>query len=184
MKARLRNIISPAVKEGLAMTHEKDKDGHCCPRFDPAPWDDRTHEWKNKPFIKRTMPQLFHVPFPPLFASRVSRMWQQAREAGAAPELKDFLLMATDPSPWKSELYMAVTGEVPGADNVVLSGTFFTRVFDGPYGAVPKWIKEMDAQIVGRDRKAKRYFLYFTTCPKCARAYGQNYAVAFAQLES
>jgi len=60
--------------------------------------------------------------------------------------------MAYDPSPWKSELYLAVAKEVPGAKNVALSGAFFTKVFDGPYNAVPKWIKEMDSQIASQAR--------------------------------
>jgi len=34
----------------------------CCPKFDPAPWNEKTHEWKDKPFIRETLPQLFHMP--------------------------------------------------------------------------------------------------------------------------
>jgi hypothetical protein len=33
---------------------------------------------------------------------------------------------------------MTVTKEIPGAENVQLSGTFLSKVFDGPYNAVPK----------------------------------------------
>ena len=118
-----------------------------------------------------------------MFGRTVTRMWKQAQEAGAAPEMKDFLLMACDPSPWKSELYLAVTKEVPGARNVALTGTFFSRVFDGPYNAVPKWIKEMDTQIAGQGKAARKYYVYFTTCPRCAKTYGHNYAVVLAQVE-
>ena len=83
----------------------------------------------------------------------------------------------------KSELHLAVTREVPEAKNVTLSGTFFTRVFDGAYNSVPKWIKEMDSQIATQGKTPKRYYVYFTTCPKCAKTYGHNYAVALAQVE-
>jgi hypothetical protein len=110
-------------------------------------------------------------------------MWNQARAAGVAPPLEDFLLMAYDPSPWKSELYLAVTKKVPGTRNVALTGTFFSRVFDGPYNAAPKWIKEMDTQIAGQGNTARKYYVHFTTCPKCAKTYGHNYAVALAQVE-
>jgi hypothetical protein len=118
-----------------------------------------------------------------MFGSKVTRMWKQAQEAGAAPEMKDFLLMACDPSPWKSELYLAVTSEVPGARNVALTGTFFSRVFDGPYNAVPKWIEAMDTDFAGQGKTAKKHYVYFTTCPKCAKTYGHNYAVVLAHVE-
>ena len=113
------------------MTHGKGDGRPCCPKFDPTSWDGKTHEWKDKPFTLESIPQFLHMPFPPMFARTVSRMWKQAQEAGAAPEMKDFLLMAYDPSPWKSDLYLAVAKEVPGAKNVALSGAFFTKVFDG-----------------------------------------------------
>lgn len=164
------------------MRLRKALEGPCCARFDPAPWEGRTHEWKDKPFIVETLPQFLHMPLPSMFSRKAMRMWRQAQFARAAPELGDFLLMAFDPSPWKSELYMAVTKPVPGARNVALSGTFFSRTFDGPYNSVPKWLKEMEAQIAGQGRKAARYYVYFTTCPKCAKTFRHNYAVVLAQL--
>lgn len=165
------------------MTHGEGDGQPCCPRFDPGPWDGKTHDWRDKPFIVESIPQFLHMPFPPMFARTVSRMWKQAREAGATPQPEDFLLMAYDPSPWKAELYLAVTKAVSGARNVTLSGTFFTRVFDGPCNAAPKWLKDMDKEITNRGKTATKYYFYFTTCPKCAKTYGHNYAVALAQVE-
>ncbi len=157
-------------------------DGPCCPRFDPAPWDGQTHDWKDKPFIVETIPQFLHMPFPPMFSRKVKLLWLRAEAARATPETKDFLLMSYDPSPWKSEMYMSVTKPVLGARNVTLSGTFFSRTFDGPYNAVPKWLKRMEAEITSQGRKAARYYVYFTTCPKCAKTYGHNWAVVLAHL--
>jgi len=45
-------------------------------------------------------------------------------------------------SPWKSELYFAVSKQVPEAENVPISGTFLSKVFEDPYSAVPEWMKE------------------------------------------
>jgi hypothetical protein len=154
----------------------------CCPVFDPNPWDNKPHDWVNKPFIKDHLPQLFHIPFPPMMGKVIGRMWNKAQESGAAPEIKDFLLLAYDPSPWKSELYMAVSKEVPDADNVAITGTFFSKVFDGPYNHVPKYIKEVDSYLTCQGTKAKKYYFYFTTCPKCAKKYEHNYIVAFAEM--
>ncbi|NYT04613.1 MAG: hypothetical protein GKC00_07910 [Candidatus Methanofastidiosa archaeon] len=77
---------------------------------------------------------------------------------------------------------MTVTKEVPNVKNVRLSGTFISKVFDGPYKDVPKWIKEMDRYLENKGKKAKKYYFYFTTCPKCAEYYGHNYVVTFAEV--
>ena len=58
-----------------------------------------------------------------------------------------------------------------------------TKVFDGPYSAVPKWIKEMDAYVKSQGKQPLKYYFYYTTCPKCIKVHGHNYVVAFAQVE-
>jgi len=154
----------------------------CCPKFDPKPWEEKTHNWNNKPFVRETIPQIFHIPIFWMYGAAVTRMWKRVQEAGAAPDMKDFILMSYDPSPWKSELYMTVTKEVPGAENVKISGTFISKVFDGPYSAPPKWIKEFDKYLAGKGKKALKYYFYFTYCPRCSKKYGHNYCVVFAQV--
>ncbi len=164
------------------MSEAKVKQEGCCPEFDKTPWDEKNHQWEEKLFIKESVPQLFHIPLPWTINRTMARMWKSAEEAGAAPDMKDFLMLAYDPSPWKCEYYLAVTKEVPGAENHKFSGNLFSKVFDGPYSAVPKWIKEMDDFLAASDKKARKYYFYYTTCPKCAKKYGHNYVVAFAEV--
>jgi hypothetical protein len=109
-------------------------------------------------------------------------MWEKAKRLGIAPELKDFLLLAYDPSPWKSELYLAVTKDSPDGSSVRLTGTYVSMVFDGPYSGVPKYIKEMEIYLSAQQKKSKKYFFYFTTCPKCAKKWGHNYIVALSEV--
>lgn len=154
----------------------------CCPKFDPEPWDNTVHRWKDKLFIQDSVPEVFHFPLPGTVEKTVTRLWNKAQAAEAAPEVKDFLMLAYDPTPWRGEFLVAVTKEVPGAKNVKLSGTFISKVFDGPYSHIPKYIKQMDVFLEKQNRKAKRYFFYFTTCPKCAKKYGHNYIVTFAEI--
>jgi hypothetical protein len=161
---------------------DKSKNQECCPVFDPEPWDQKIHQWHEKPFIRDYLPQLFHMPLPSMMGKVIGRMWKKAQDAGATSELKDFLLLAYDPSPWKSELYMNVTKEVEGAENVKITGTFVSKVFDGPYNKVPKYIREFDSYLVSIGKKAGKLYFYFTTCPKCAKKYGHNYIVAFAEV--
>lgn len=165
------------------MNHENANSNVCCPRFDTTLWDEKTHVWEEKLFIKETVPQLFHIPLPWTVSRTIERMWNRAQEAKAALDVKDFLILAYDPSPWRSELYMAVNHEVPGTENIKLSGTFLSKVFDGPYNSVPRWIKEMNKYITSKGMITDKYYFYFTTCPKCAKLYGHNYVVTFAQVK-
>ena len=165
------------------MSKTKEQPRECCPKFDKVPWDEKTFQWTDKHFIMDTIPQFMHIPLPGTIRKTMGKMWKKAQESQAAPEMKDFIAMAYDPSPWKSEFYIAVTKDVAGADNRKLSGTFMTKVFDGPYNAVPKWIKEMDKYVEASGKKTKKYYFYYTTCPKCAKKYGHNYVVAFAEVQ-
>ncbi|MDP4276464.1 MAG: hypothetical protein Q8914_02420 [Bacteroidota bacterium] len=155
----------------------------CCPKFDPQPWEGATHEWKDKLFLFDEMPQFMHMPLPGFYAKAIKRLWALAETDDARPDVKDFLMLNYDPSPWKCEFYMAVTKEVPApAKTVKLSGSFISKTFDGPYHKVPEYIKETDAYLKSQGKTAKKYYLYYTTCPKCAKKYGHNYIVVFAEV--
>jgi hypothetical protein len=34
-----------------------------------------------------------------------------------------------------------------------------------------------------KEKKIKKMYFSYTTCPKCAKAYGKNYVVLFAQID-
>ncbi len=76
-----------------------------------------------------------------------------------------------------------MTRPVDGAETVTLSGTFLTRVYEGPFRDAPKWCADMTAYVAAKGRTPKKMYLAYTTCPRCAKAYGKNYVVAFAQVE-
>jgi hypothetical protein len=154
----------------------------CCPKFEPEPWQEKEFIWKDKLFIKDTMPQFMHMPLPGTFGKAVATMWKKIEDAGAKTDTKDFIMLATESSPWRGEVYINATKDVPNAENIRLSGTFLTKVFDGDYNAVPKWIKEMGVFVASRGRKVKKYYFYYTTCPKCAKDHGHNFVVAFAEV--
>ena len=126
------------------MTELNDRETQCCPKFDPEPWEGKEVTWKDKLFVRDTMPQIFHIPLPGSFGKTVTRMWKKIEDAGARPDDRDFLMLSSETSQWKGEIYINVTKEVPGVENVRLSGTYLTKVFDGAYNDVPKWIKATD----------------------------------------
>ncbi len=165
------------------MTGHGNPGKQCCPPFDPATLDGKTHVWDNKLFFMESVPQVFHLPLPWVLGRTIGRMWERAQAVKAAPAPEDFLLLTYDRSPWRAEWYLAVTAPVPGTEPVRLSGTFVSRVFEGPYSSAPKWMRAMEEYAAARGERIRRQYFYYPTCPKCARMYGRNYAVAFAQVE-
>jgi hypothetical protein len=162
------------------METEINNQTNCCPKFNPSLYDEKEFIWQDKLFIKDSIPTFLHMPLPSKVGSVMEKLWTKAKDVNANSD--EFLCLTHDPSAWKSEYYMAVSEEISGIENVKLTGTFLTKVFDGPYSAVPKWIKEMDGYLKTKGRKAKKYYFYYTTCPKCAKIYGQNYVVLFAEV--
>lgn len=154
----------------------------CCSEFDVKYWDEKTHVWQDKLFLRDDVKQIMH--FPLNMGKVITRMWQQVDAAKASPDnTKDFLILAYDPSPWKSELYMTVTKNIPGSNIIKISGTFISKVFDGPYQDVPKWLAQMDKYLADKKQKSLKYYIHYAYCPKCAKKYGHNYGIVFAQVK-
>ena len=160
------------------------RDEVCCPTFHPEKWDEKTHHWDQKKFIKASVPTFFHIPLPPMIGNRVTKMMKMAEDSeNLASDREAILLLFSDPSAFKSELYLSVENAVPDAENTTLSGTFISKVFDGAFNAVPKFIKQMDAYLDKQKQKAKNYYVHYAYCPKCAKEAGLNYMVLFAELD-
>jgi len=161
----------------------KTQDHECCPEFHVEKWDKKTLTWDQKLFIKETIPTFFHMPFPPMIGKRMKKMCDLVEQAEAdIPDLTDALVLFHDPSAFKSEIFYAVTKEVEGANNASISGTFAARVFDGPYNAIPKYVKEMDRYLSDEGQKALDYYVHFAYCPNCAKKFGHNYMILFARV--
>ncbi|MDD4983542.1 MAG: hypothetical protein PHH82_01725 [Candidatus ainarchaeum sp.] len=152
----------------------------CCPKFNPKPFNGREVVLKDKLFVKDKVTCFFHIPLN--FGSVIKRMVSKVEASKAAVDPREWLLLTLDVSPWKSEQYLAVRKEVNGIENVKISGTFLTRVFEGPYRDAGKWYKEMLEYVKAKGKTAKKIYFYYTTCPKCAKKYGKNYVVLFAEI--
>lgn len=161
----------------------KPQDQPCCPEFDVAKWDKKTFAWESKLFLMESIPTFLHIPFPPMIGKKTMKMHTMAEKAGVTiPDLSDALILFRDPTPFKSEIYYAVTKEVDGANNTTISGTFMARVFDGPYNAVPRFLKEMEQYLKESDKSAQDYYIHYAYCPKCAKKSGHNYMILFARV--
>jgi len=162
----------------LAETTYDNAETGCCARLDVAKWDAREFEWKDKLFLKDHIRAVMHIP---LNTGAVMARDQHAIEAAAAyPD--DPLWLSDEVSPWGSDIYIAVDHPVPNTETVTLSGRFLTKVFEGPYRDIGKWIKAMDAYVEARGEHTRRHLFYYATCPKCAKHFGKNQVVLFAEV--
>ncbi|HSO36234.1 MAG TPA: hydrolase [Labilithrix sp.] len=150
----------------------------CCPPFDPATFQDKEITWAGKTFVKERVHSIFHVPLD--MGRKLTNAMRLIDSAHATTAQR--LILSDEISPWRSDLYIDANGPVPGADMITLSGTFLTRVYEGPFRDAPKWCEDMAAKVAAKGRTLKKMYLGYTTCPACAKAYGKNYVIAFAQV--
>jgi hypothetical protein len=150
----------------------------CCPRFDPGPWDWQEVMFQDKLFVKDRVRSFLHIPLN--FGRVMVRNMEKIQAAGAsAPQP---LLLSDENSLWGADVYIAVSKDVPGSDMARLSGTFLTRVFEGPYQNVRRWVEEMKTYVAAKQKKLKKLYFFYTTCPTCAKHYGKNYVVLLAEI--
>jgi len=161
------------------MTTTLERDAICCPEFKPAPWDDKIVEWENKRFIKDKVFTLFFMPMN--FGTVMKRLDEKVKKAGAA--IPDCLCLSDHTSRWNMDLYLAVDKEITGAEHVTLSGRFYSKVYEGPYQDTGKWCKDYENIVNSKGYRIKKWFMWYTTCPKCAKKYGKNYVAILSQVE-
>jgi hypothetical protein len=80
------------------------------------------------------------------------------------------------------DLYLAVDKEIEGANNVTLSGRFFSKVYEGNFKETGKWCEDFKSLTKNKGYAIKKWYMWYTTCPKCAQKYGKNYVVIIAQI--
>ena len=150
----------------------------CCPRFDPAPWDGKEVTFENRLFVKDHVRSVLHIPLD--FGKVMVRNLERIQAAGALEA--EPLVLSDENSLWGSDLYIAVSRDVPGAEMVRISGTFLTRAFEGPYKNMRQWIAQMTDYVAAQKKTMQKLYFFYTTCPKCAKHYGKNYTVLLAQV--
>lgn len=162
----------------MSETTSEPSETGCCPRFDPGPWQEREIDLADRLFLKDRVRSVLHVP---IDFGRVMRRCQERIEAAGAA-LPAPLVVTDENSLWGADLYLEVAREVDGAQNARVPGTFVTRAFEGPYHRVHAWCREMQSWVAGRGQSVRRLLFYYTTCPRCAKAYGENWVVLLAEV--
>lgn len=158
---------------------EQIKPTGCCEPFNPAPWQEKEIVWKDKIFVKDHVTSFLHMPLN--MGKIIVKNLELIEKAGAKSTHQ--LMLTDEKSLWGADIYIDVAKDVPGAEMAKLSGTFLTKVFEGPYQNAGKWALEMKEYVKSKNKEMKRLYFSYTTCPACAKAYGKNYVVLFAQID-
>lgn len=156
----------------------KNQSTECCPKVDPAPWDGKTFEWKDKKFIKDKVFTLFYMPMN--FGAVIKRMTAQVEKMGAV--MPGCLCLSDHTSQWNMDLYLAVDRDIPGAQNATLSGKYFSKVYEGDFKETGNWCKDFESFVKAKGLSVKKLFMWYTTCPKCAKKHGKNYVVIVGEI--
>lgn len=151
----------------------------CCEPFDPEPWQEKEITWHDKIFVYDNVFNFLHIPIN--MGKKIVKNLHLIEGAGAKAQHQ--LMLTDEKSAWGSDIYIDVAKDVPGTKMAKLSGTFLTKVYEGPYQNAGKWAKEMEQYVKSKGKQIKKLYFSYTTCPKCAKAYGKNYVVLFAQID-
>lgn len=151
----------------------------CCPRFNPAPWQEKEFNWKDKRFIKTNVFTVLYIPIN--FGSAMRKLDKVARASGAV--FKDNMALSDHTSKWNMNVYAAVDREVTGAENVLISGRFISKVYEGNFKETSVWGEDFKRYTASKGVRIAKWYMWYTTCPKCARKYGKNYTVFIGKVE-
>ena len=150
----------------------------CCPEGYPQAWNEKKISWQDKLFVTDRVRSFLHIPMN--FGGVLARNVRLIEAAGAMPQ--EMLVVCDENSLWGADVYIAVTKDMPHAQVARLSGTFLTKVFEGPYKQIPAWIKEMQSYVTSQGTEMKHLYFLYKTCPRCAKKYGKNYVVLLAEV--
>jgi len=151
----------------------------CCPEFDPTKWNDKIFEWDNKKFIKDKVCSILYIPVN--FGKVMAILNDKVEKAGAT--MPDWLCLSNHTSSWKMDIYLAVDKEISGAENTTLSGKFYCKTYEGSFKETGKWCKDYESITKSKGLKINKMFMWYTTCPKCAKKYGKNYVAIISNIE-
>jgi hypothetical protein len=82
----------------------------------------------------------------------------------------------------ESGAFFSVSRDIEGEEMTALNGDYITKVFEGPYSHAKDWYSDMEGIARARGSEPKKIYFFYTTCPKCAKAYGKNYVVGVAEV--
>ncbi len=157
--------------EKPTMTNPYTSETGCCPRFVPEPSNETELQSNDKLFVRDRVPCLFYMPlnFGKVMTRVMARIAQAEAFTSSAP-----IALSDHTSRWNMDLYIEVSREIPNAQHTRLSGSFLSKVFEGPIQEHRPVVQpdEGVGAVQGQDRQTPPDV--YTTCPKCAKHFGET----------
>jgi len=154
-------------------------DNECCKRLIPEEWDQKEIVWRDKPFYYDRYISFLHVPIN--FGGKIIRGLDRIKEAGLVSEQ---MVLSRFDGLWGGEMLIPVSQKTSRFQTELITGRFLTRLFEGYYGDMRRWIKETKKYCKEKGFKAQEFIFWYATCPKCAKKYGDKVqVVVFARVE-
>jgi len=151
----------------------------CCPKFNPKPWDEKTFVWKNKSFVKGKVFTFFYMPVN--FGSVITKLMKKIEESNA--KCVDNIALSDHTSKWNMDLFLMVDKKIPNSENITMNGKFFSKVYEGDFKETGKWCKDFEEYSKKKGYNIKKQYMWYTTCPKCAKKWGKNYVVIVGEVK-
>jgi hypothetical protein len=128
-------------------------------QFNRECWDDVEFVWNRKPFIRTTVAEVMHHPIVDNLDTVNQSLLHKAYAMNAIPADNDALLLRHPISSWKEEVLLSVTKPLPDADNVELTGTFRSRVFEGKKTQLRSFFRQMEGFLETRNERPVAYYV-------------------------
>ncbi|MDD3487600.1 MAG: hypothetical protein PHF35_04475 [Candidatus Moranbacteria bacterium] len=136
----------------------------CCKILSSQEWDKKQIVWRDKPFHKSRYWSVFHVPVN--MGTKIIRGLEEIEEAGLSAEQ---MVLSRRDSFLGAELLVPISGKTDAFEIELITGRFLTRLFDGNYGDMEKWVKVTRTWCREQNFEPEEYIFWYATCPKCAK---------------
>jgi len=151
----------------------------CCPRLIPEDWENRTFEWEDKIFLKAKVLTFMYIPLN--FGHVMTKLMRKLEKENVSSP--DNLCLSEHTSKWNMNLYLAIDKEMAGEKIAKLNGKFLSKVYEGQFQETQKWFDDFNTYAKDNSYDIQKTYMWYTTCPKCAKKYGKNYTVIFGKIE-
>ena len=165
----------------LPHTYTKINETGCCAVPNINEWQDTQQNFENKLFIRMYTRSFLYIPLN--MAKIMKKIDAIARANNSVPPTEDVMILSRDISPWRAEQLYAVSKPISDADMVTLEGSFLTKVFEGSYKNAKSWYVTMQNAAKKTGKQLEAIYMFYTTCPRCAKHYGKNYVIGLAHIQ-
>ena len=151
----------------------------CCPLIKVEDWDDKIHQWTGKQFVKGYIKSFFGIPCN--IGKVMASIGSKIRAVGA--NSPDYVCLFDKKTKFKIDVMVEVTKEVPNMENVTISGKFYSKVYEGSYCKIGEWKRDFKNIMKKKMLEQGKVYLWYTSCPQCAKRNGKNYIVLIAECK-